>query len=155
MAGDLRMSTLSPEKLEHRTTKISMTKFSLRTFSKDCGWYVIHVFATKRVMGRSGAGKSSVSTEILVADETLILLFFKFINLASNSSLKIGEGLESCTERVEMSEPFQLEPNGRYIRLIDTPGFDDSFKSDADILNTIATFLVNEYVVRIPPCDLV
>lgn len=79
------------------------------------------------VMGRSGAGKSS------------------FINLASNSSLKIGEGLESCTERVEMSEPFQLEPNGRHIRLIDTPGFDDSSKSDADILNTIATFLVNEY----------
>jgi uncharacterized protein Yka (UPF0111/DUF47 family) len=79
------------------------------------------------VMGRSGAGKSS------------------FINLASNSSLKIGEGLESCTESVEMSEPFQLEPNGRHIRLIDTPGFDDSFKSDADILNTIATFLVDEY----------
>jgi len=54
-----------------------------------------------------------------------------------------------------MPEPFQLEPNGRHICLIDTPGFDDSFKSDADILNTIATFLVNEYVVHIHPRDLV
>lgn len=74
MAGDLRMLTLSPKKLGRRTAKISETKFSLRTFSKESGWYVIHVVATKRVMGRSGAGKSSVSTNILIADETLTIL---------------------------------------------------------------------------------
>lgn len=77
------------------------------------------------VMGRSGAGKSS------------------FINLASNSTLRVGSSLESCTESVELSEPFELQ--GRRIRLIDTPGFDDSSKSDAEVLNTIATFLANEY----------
>lgn len=78
------------------------------------------------VMGRSGAGKSS------------------FINLASNSTLRVGSSLESCTESVELSEPFELQ--GRRIRLIDTPGFDDSSKSDAEVLNTIATFLANEWV---------
>lgn len=77
------------------------------------------------VMGRSGAGKSS------------------FINLASNSRLRVGSSLESCTESVELSEPFELQ--GRRIRLIDTPGFDDSSKSDAEVLSTIANFLANEY----------
>jgi polyhydroxyalkanoate synthesis regulator phasin len=56
----------------------------------------------------------------------------------------VGSSLESCTESVELSEPFELQ--GRRIRLIDTPGFDDSSKSDAEVLNTIANFLTNECV---------
>ncbi|OCH89840.1 hypothetical protein OBBRIDRAFT_640358 [Obba rivulosa] len=77
------------------------------------------------VMGPSGVGKST------------------FINLVSKSSFRTSDGLDSCTETVEISEPFTL--GGRRIRLIDTPGFDDSSKSDVDILDVIATFLVKQY----------
>lgn len=52
--------------------------------------------------------------------------------------------MKSCTSNVELSEPFML--NGRKLRLIDTPGFDDSNRSDADVLGTIADFLAKEYV---------
>ena len=38
-----------------------------------------------------------------------------------------------------MANPFELD--GRYITLIDTPGFDDTTKSDADVLKMIAAFL--------------
>ncbi|OCH89845.1 hypothetical protein OBBRIDRAFT_793907 [Obba rivulosa] len=77
------------------------------------------------VMGPSGTGKSS------------------FINLVSNSRLGVGHGLDSHTAEVQLSKSFRLDD--RRVRLVDTPGFDDSTKSDADILNLIATFLTTEY----------
>ena len=45
----------------------------------------------------------------------------------------------SCTSAVEITPPFLLD--GRRARLIDTPGFDDSTVSDADILQEIAAYL--------------
>lgn len=63
----------------------------------------------------------------------------QFVNLVSGSTLRVGDGLESCTTEVQLSIPFEL--GGRLVELIDTPGFDDTSKSDADILNMIATYL--------------
>jgi hypothetical protein len=40
---------------------------------------------------------------------------------------------------VQVSVPFEVD--GQLVELIDTPGFDDTTKSDADILNMIATYL--------------
>jgi GTPase Era involved in 16S rRNA processing len=40
---------------------------------------------------------------------------------------------------VDISPTFRLR--GRQVILIDTPGFDDTNKSDADILKMIAAFL--------------
>ncbi|OCH84689.1 hypothetical protein OBBRIDRAFT_383909 [Obba rivulosa] len=77
------------------------------------------------VMGASGTGKST------------------FINLLSNSNIRTSSGLDSCTETVELSETFTFD--GRAVRLIDTPGFDDSTKSDVEILGTIANFLASQY----------
>ncbi|KAH0833287.1 hypothetical protein J3R83DRAFT_12352 [Lanmaoa asiatica] len=77
------------------------------------------------VMGATGSGKSS------------------FINLASGSNLPVGRGLESCTSEVRTSKPFLL--NGRIVTLIDTPGFDDTSRSDTDILSSIAAYLSNTY----------
>ena len=48
-------------------------------------------------------------------------------------------GLESCTAEVQLSSEFILD--GRPVVLIDTPGFDDTSKSDTDILKLIAFFL--------------
>ncbi|KAK7682396.1 hypothetical protein QCA50_014601 [Cerrena zonata] len=76
------------------------------------------------VMGATGSGKSS------------------FINLAAGSTLQVGNGLLSCTDRVEVA-PFELD--GRMVTLIDTPGFDDTNMSDTEILNMIALFLASLY----------
>ena len=45
----------------------------------------------------------------------------------------------SCTADVELSKEFFVD--GRRVFLIDTPGFDDTNVSDADILKKIAAFL--------------
>ncbi|KAH8074811.1 P-loop containing nucleoside triphosphate hydrolase protein [Cristinia sonorae] len=77
------------------------------------------------VMGATGTGKST------------------FINLASGASLGVGNGLKSCTSDVGYSHEFVLF--GRRIVLIDTPGFDDTTKSDTDILKLIALHLSSTY----------
>jgi len=67
------------------------------------------------------------------------------INLASGSDLTVGEGLESCTYDVNVVLDFELD--GRVVTLIDTPGFDDTNRSDTDILATIASHLEKACVV--------
>ena len=47
--------------------------------------------------------------------------------------------LESCTSEVQLANEFTLD--GRTVSLIDTPGFDDTLKSDTDILRMIAAYL--------------
>jgi predicted GTPase len=76
---------------------------------------------SKSVVGPTGSGKST------------------FVNLASGSSLLVGEGLESCTADIQASNPFMLD--GRRLILFDTPGFDDSNLSDVEILRRVATYL--------------
>jgi hypothetical protein len=66
----------------------------------------------------------------------------QFINLVSGSNLKVGSGLESCTQTVQSSTPFRLDNCS--VTLIDTPGFDDTLRSDTDVLKTIAAFLSTE-----------
>lgn len=70
---------------------------------------------------------------------------FQFVNLASGSDLGVGNDLASCTFDVSYSNPFQL--SGRTVRLIDTPGFDDTSRSDSDILKLIAHHLSATSVV--------
>lgn len=73
------------------------------------------------VMGATGSGKTS------------------FINLASESKLAVGSDLKSCTEEVQASETFAVD--GCPVVLTDTPGFHDTFKSDMDILDSVAQWL--------------
>ncbi|KAJ7443403.1 P-loop containing nucleoside triphosphate hydrolase protein, partial [Mycena galericulata] len=76
------------------------------------------------LMGGTGTGKTT------------------FANLVGRSKHLVGDGLESCTQNVQSHE-FNFE---RYrVKLIDVPGFDDTSKSDADILKMIADFLLAEY----------
>ena len=72
-------------------------------------------------------------------DDKKLTWYPKFINLTSGSSLRVGKELESCTYEVQLADEFTLD--GRKIILIDTPGFDDTSKSDTDILRMIAAFL--------------
>ncbi|KAJ7096516.1 hypothetical protein B0H15DRAFT_945981 [Mycena belliarum] len=76
---------------------------------------------------------------VVVPDEKLIAVMgptgsgkTSFINLVSGSDLRVGRGLQSCTSTVQVT-------------MIDTPGFDDTSKSDTDILTLIAAFLAKTY----------
>ena len=62
----------------------------------------------------------------------------QFINLASRSILRVGMDLGLCTAEVQVADRFTLD--GRSVTLIDTPGFNDTTKSDTEILK-IAAFL--------------
>ena len=92
-----------------------------------------------RVMGATGSGKSTVSSVCLTIIARNSSDCLQFINLASGSNLRVGTGLESCTAEVQLADKFTLD--GRSVTLIDTPGFDDTSKSDSDILEMIAAFL--------------
>ena len=61
------------------------------------------------------------------------------VNTASGSDLRVGMNLESCTAEVQLADEFTLD--GRPVILIDTPGFDDTDRSDTDVLKLIAAFL--------------
>ena len=76
---------------------------------------------------------------INVRPKSLLNIDTQIINLASGSDLTVGEGLESCTYDVNVGLDFELD--GRCVTLIDTPGFDDTNRSDTDILATIAVHL--------------
>lgn len=77
------------------------------------------------VMGATGSGKSS------------------FINLVGGLNLATSDLLGSCTQDVQAAPEFQLD--GRKITLIDTPGFDDTDRSEVHILQLIAGFLADQY----------
>ena len=62
----------------------------------------------------------------------------QFINLASGENNAVGNTLMSCTSDVSYSN---CAIDDRRIILIDTPGFDDTTKSDTDILKMIGLHL--------------
>ncbi|KAI9787690.1 MAG: hypothetical protein M1839_000221 [Geoglossum umbratile] len=88
-------------------------------------WYTPKPEILIGVIGVTGAGKTT------------------FISKATGrSDLVIGHGVEACTQDIL---PVTVEIEGRKVTLIDTPGFDDTYKSDADILQLIANYLATTY----------
>ncbi|TDL15552.1 hypothetical protein BD410DRAFT_845111 [Rickenella mellea] len=61
----------------------------------------------------------------------------------TRSSLITSSSLESCTRDIQFGNPFELD--GYNVTLIDTPGFDDTERSDTEILNLIAVYLSSSY----------
>jgi GTP-binding protein EngB required for normal cell division len=77
------------------------------------------------IMGPTGVGKST------------------FINTASGENVAlVGDELESCTSTIQ---PFIIPNNNRRIILVDTPGFDDTYVDDTEILRRIAVWLALSY----------
>ena len=92
-----------------------------------------------RVVGATGSGKTTVSRIRLVIMVRNSPGCIQFINLASGSNLRVGMTFEPCTTDVSLADEFILD--GKAVTLIDTPGFNDAAKSDADTLKIIAAFL--------------
>lgn len=79
------------------------------------------------VMGMTGSGKST------------------FINLLAEEEdrVRVGHSLNSTT--VDVQDHVCHLPDGRIVRLLDTPGFDDTHRSDTEVLQTVANALNELY----------
>ncbi|KAK4892653.1 hypothetical protein LTR27_008929 [Elasticomyces elasticus] len=80
------------------------------------------------LMGVTGSGKSS------------------FIQTASGLDVGVGHELHSFTSEVQ---PFEFDYGGHHITLIDTPGFNDTSRSETEVLKSIADYL--DFTYRNPP----
>jgi len=67
-----------------------------------------------------------------------------FINHVCKSRLAVGLTLESCTDKVQVAH---CEIEHQKVTLIDTPGFDNTEKSQADVLREVAEFLEKTYAM--------
>ena len=92
-------------------------------------------------MGVTGSGKTSVSMVCLVMVTRNSPGRLQFINLASDSNLRVGTGSGPCTAKVQLANKFILD--GRIVTLIDTPGFGDTALGDLNTLGMIANYLAN------------
>lgn len=63
------------------------------------------------------------------------------ISLCAEKRVRIGHDLEPCTQVVDVFA-CEYTPSTTVI-LIDTPGFDDTDRSDTDVLREIATWLAD------------
>ncbi|KAK4155080.1 hypothetical protein C8A00DRAFT_13861 [Chaetomidium leptoderma] len=86
------------------------------------------------LMGVTGSGKST------------------FISLLAEQSIRIGHSLNSCTADIGI---YSFQYGDRTVYLIDTPGFDDTSRSDTEILKEIAFFLAAIYSKRVRLAGLV
>ncbi|KJZ70207.1 hypothetical protein HIM_10393 [Hirsutella minnesotensis 3608] len=80
------------------------------------------------IMGVTGSGKST------------------FISLLAEQPVQVGHSLNSCTVDIGV---YSFTLGDRSIYLIDTPGFDDTTRSDTDVLKDIAFFLATIYTKRV------
>jgi hypothetical protein len=53
----------------------------------------------------------------------------------------VGHGLISCTAEVQVFACYHPDRSGRKFVLVDTPGFNDTEKSDYQVLKTVAKWL--------------
>ena len=63
----------------------------------------------------------------------------QFVNTASGSNLRIGTNSNSRTAEVQLANEFTLD--GRWVLLVDVPGFDDTHNRVTNVWELIAAFL--------------
>ncbi|KAI0414675.1 P-loop containing nucleoside triphosphate hydrolase protein [Xylaria grammica] len=78
-------------------------------------------------MGMTGSGKSSL------------------VSLCTNEDVEIGHDLQACTQDVRTYSFHHPKLRSGRVYLVDTPGFDDTNKSDTEVLRTLATWLTATY----------
>ncbi|OTA63747.1 hypothetical protein K449DRAFT_394307 [Hypoxylon sp. EC38] len=78
------------------------------------------------VMGVTGSGKS------------------RFVNLLKGGAAEEGDGLSSVTQQCQI---VRVRIGSELAYVVDTPGFDDTTRSDADIFEEITNFLGTQYAL--------
>lgn len=78
------------------------------------------------VMGITGAGKSFLIRE------------------TTKEAIVVGDGLKACTQKVE---GVTMQYKGNNVTLLDSPGFNDTYRTDTDILYDISTYLSGTYTM--------
>ncbi|KAK4198999.1 hypothetical protein QBC40DRAFT_88013 [Triangularia verruculosa] len=86
------------------------------------------------IMGLSGSGKS------------------RFVNLLQRDSVREGAGLESETQECQI---VQLCLGNKLVSVVDTPGFGDSQRTDAEILAIISDFLILQHTAGFKLCGVI
>lgn len=86
------------------------------------------------VMGITGAGKSYLIREI------------------SGQDVKVGHDLKSCTQTIET---VHCRIAGQPVMILDTPGFDDTHRSDTEILTEVADHLAALYRDGFQVCGII
>ncbi len=61
--------------------------------------------------------------------------------MATGNATGVGHDLESCTNSIDILKFQCIERSMQVIIFVDTPGFDDTHKSDVEILEMIAGWL--------------
>ncbi|KAI8672096.1 hypothetical protein LRP88_03393 [Fusarium phalaenopsidis] len=85
------------------------------------------------VMGPTGAGKSY------------------FINKLKRGGAQVGHSLRAETTRCQgVNIEFGSAENTRVITVVDTPGFDDTHRSSAEVLSEITEYLATQHAMGIP-----
>jgi len=116
--------------------------------------------ASGEVFGESSAGEPSAGSYMprLTSKDLVIAVMgvtgvgkSTFISYFSQSA-QIGRGLESCTIDVSIHE---AKIGDQRCFLIDTPGFDDTHRSDTDVLREIADWLNRSYQARVQLAGIV
>lgn len=54
---------------------------------------------------------------------------------------KVGDDYESCTQQVRAYGCIHPDGSGRNVIIVDTPGFDDTYRFDIDVLRDLAKWL--------------
>ena len=61
--------------------------------------------------------------------------------MATGGDKGVGHNLESCTTEISITKFHCPDKSNLDVLFVDTPGFDDTNKSDVEILNMIADWL--------------
>jgi hypothetical protein len=72
----------------------------------------------------------------------------QFINtLLGEDHMLVGHEMTSCTSKLEyfVIDPIPNQPRlkGRRVVIVDTPGFDDTYQDDVEILRRVAVWLAS------------
>ena len=94
-------------------------------------------------MGPTGSGKTNVSESVIASNARI--QDAQFINtLTGDTGRRKAADLMSPTQGVTAyTTPYR----GLRLVLVDTPGFDDTYRPDTEILRTFADWLTKRYVI--------
>ena len=93
-------------------------------------------------MGPTGSGKTHVSESVIASNAHIKNA--QFIDTLTEDTRRKAAGLAPTTQSVTA---YTIPYRGLRLVLVDTPGFDDTYRPDTEILRTLADWLTKRYVI--------